>query len=284
VVHAADAADGFALLLLRARLALRLSFARLALRLSFALTARLLAPTFAPLLAALTLLRSAAWRVIARSTLLAWRALRSLATSATALPTPAIALATLAPVLAMTVAFAASFTITARLARFSRRLNTGGAESRLGPRNQAAMRANRPSPAGGAAAQPGQASARRLGHDRRWLCGRNALDHRFLLGLLRFFLDLLRDVRLLGLLRQLEGRRQRLRLVEIVVAQSLDRVVRRLEMAVGHDQHVDAEARLDRQDLGALFVQQERRDVDRNLRDHLCAVLFIASSCRMRRM
>ena len=87
------------------------------------------------------------------------------------------------------------------------------------------------------------------------------------------------------LLDQLIAGRQRLHLVQVVVAQALDRVVRRLEMDVRHQQHVDLDARLDRVNLGALLVQQEGRDVDRHLRDAPRAVFsFIASSCRMRRM
>ena len=40
---------------------------------------------------------------------------------------------------------------------------------------------------------------------------------------------------------------------EVVVAQALDRVVRRLEVPVRHQQHVDLEARLDRQHLACAF-------------------------------
>ena len=69
------------------------------------------------------------------------------------------------------------------------------------------------------------------------------------------------------------------------MAQALDRVVRRLEVRVRHQQHVDLDARLDRLHVGALLVQQERRDVDRHLRVRPAPVFsFIASSWMMRRM
>ena len=115
---------------------------------------------------------------------------------------------------------------------------------------------------------------RSLGDDRRRLRRRDALDDRFLPRLLRFFLHLLRDVRLLRPRDHVERRRQRLALVQVVVAQPLDRIVGCFEMAVRHQQHVDAEARLHRHHFVALFVQQERRDVDRNLRDDLRGVFL----------
>ena len=77
-----------------------------------------------------------------------------------------------------------------------------------------------------------------------------------------------------GCWTRLNDARQRLALVEVVVAQALHRVVGRLEVPVRHQQHVDLEARLDRQHVGALLVEQERGDVDRHLRDDLRGVVL----------
>ena len=141
-------------------------------------------------------------------------------------------------------------------------------------RNQLSMSENQPVGsgawgAGGAAAATGVGAGIGAGS-----AGRDALDRGFLPRLLRFFLHLLDGIGLLGLPDEIEAQRQRLALVQVVVAQALDRVVRRFEMAIRNEQHVDLESRLDRQHFGSLFVQQERRDVDRNLRDDLRGVLL----------
>ena len=63
-------------------------------------------------------------------------------------------------------------------------------------------------------------------------------------------------------------------MIEVLMPQPLDRVVRRLEVAVRDEQDVDLESGFDRQHFGAFFVEQERCDVDRNLRHHLCGGLL----------
>ncbi|OIQ81953.1 hypothetical protein GALL_362820 [mine drainage metagenome] len=54
----------------------------------------------------------------------------------------------------------------------------------------------------------------------------------------------------------------------VVVLEPLELVVRRLQLLVGHQQHRHALAKFDLGDLGALFVEQERRDLDRHLHVH----------------
>src|SRR5687767_6547343 len=116
---------------------------------------------------------------------------------------------------------------------------------------------------------------RRLGlRSRRGLVGRNALDHRLLaLELRRFLLDAGR-LGFFGALDQLVAGRHVLHRVQLVMLQALHLVVRRLEVRIGHQHDVDLEARLELLDLGALLVEQERRDVDRHLRVHRAGVLL----------
>src|SRR5689334_8363094 len=104
----------------------------------------------------------------------------------------------------------------------------------------------------------------------RW---RDALDDGFLTRLLRLFLAC-EGVHVLRLLDHLERRRQRLALVQLVVAHPLHAVVRRFEMTVRNEQYVDLETRLDGGYLGTLFVEQERCDVDRHLRNDLRGVVL----------
>ena len=109
---------------------------------------------------------------------------------------------------------------------------------------------------------------------RRRLCGRNALDEGFLPRFLRLVLHLLGSIGFLRLRNEIERRGQWLALIEVLVPQALDRVIGRFQMAVRDEQHVDLKPRFDRQHFGALFVEQERCDVDGNLRDDLCGGLF----------
>ena len=105
---------------------------------------------------------------------------------------------------------------------------------------------------------------RALGDVRGRLVGDDRLDRGFLPRLDR----LVHRVRLgllVGLLDHLEAGRHVVHLVQLVVAQAVDRVVRRLEVDVRDQQDVDLEARLEFLDLAALLVQEERGHVDRNL-------------------
>ncbi|HYM27198.1 MAG TPA: hypothetical protein VET66_03560, partial [Steroidobacteraceae bacterium] len=112
-----------------------------------------------------------------------------------------------------------------------------------------------------------------LGDDRRGLVGRNGLDDRLLALDLRFGF-LAGGLRFFRALDQLVARRHLLHLVQLVVLEALHLVVRGLEVRVRHQHDVDLEARLELLDLGALLVQQERRDVDRHLHMHCAGVLL----------
>ena len=114
---------------------------------------------------------------------------------------------------------------------------------------------------------------RSVGHDRGGLGGRDALHHG-LLPLAPAFLLGARGLGLLRLLDHLVARRHVLHLVQLVVAQALHLVVRRLEVRVRHHHDVDLEARLELLDLAALLVQQEGGDVDRHLAVHGAGVFL----------
>ncbi len=63
-------------------------------------------------------------------------------------------------------------------------------------------------------------------------------------------------------------------LIQIVVPQPLHLVVRCIQMDVRNERNVDLQPRLERMDVIALFVQQERGDVHRNLRVD-CGAVFL---------
>ena len=63
-------------------------------------------------------------------------------------------------------------------------------------------------------------------------------------------------------------------LVQLVVPQTRNGVVRRLEVDVRDQQDLDLEAGLELLDLAALLVEEERRDVHRDLHMHGARVLF----------
>ncbi|CUI79887.1 Uncharacterised protein [Achromobacter xylosoxidans] len=110
----------------------------------------------------------------------------------------------------------------------------------------------------------GRGSGRRGGgrHGRR-LRGRDALDQRFGAGLDLAFARLPRSVR--G--RRLDQFEAGLHFFQarIVVAQALDVVMRRFQVLVGDQHQVDLQAGFHLGDVGALFVQQVGRHVDRHL-------------------
>ncbi|HET7364143.1 MAG TPA: hypothetical protein VFJ70_11305, partial [Burkholderiales bacterium] len=110
----------------------------------------------------------------------------------------------------------------------------------------------------------GRFLALRLGRERSGLRGRDALHH----GLLALHLGFgglgARRLRLLGLLDHLVARGHVLHLVQLLVAQALHLVVRRLEVLVGHHYDIHLQPRFQLLDLGALLVQQERGDVHRH--------------------
>jgi hypothetical protein len=60
----------------------------------------------------------------------------------------------------------------------------------------------------------------------------------------------------------------------IVMLQALQLVVGRFQRLVGHHQHVDALLELNLGDLGALFIQQERRHIHRHLTQHRSRVVL----------
>ena len=60
----------------------------------------------------------------------------------------------------------------------------------------------------------------------------------------------------------------------VVVLEAFELVVRGFQRLVGHQQHVDALLQFDFGDLGALFVEQERRDFDGHLGVHGGAVVL----------
>src|ERR1051325_9673387 len=110
--------------------------------------------------------------------------------------------------------------------------------------------------------------------DRRRLRGRNRLHHGLLALDLRFGALGAGRLRLLRALDHLVARRHVLHVVQLVVAQALHLVVRRLEVRIGHHHDVHLQPALELLDLGALLVQQERGDVNRDLRVHGAGVLL----------
>ena len=60
----------------------------------------------------------------------------------------------------------------------------------------------------------------------------------------------------------------------IVVFETLELVIRGFERLVGHHQHIDALLEFDLGDLGALLIEQERGDLDRNLAQHRRGVVL----------
>src|SRR5258708_7547054 len=70
------------------------------------------------------------------------------------------------------------------------------------------------------------------------------------------------------------ARRQRVRLVQVVVSQALHFVIRRLEVGVRNQHHVDFQPRFDRMDVRALFVEEEGCDIYRHLGVHRGAVFL----------
>ena len=58
------------------------------------------------------------------------------------------------------------------------------------------------------------------------------------------------------------------------MTQTFDMVMRRFEMAVGDQDQVDLEARLDFGDIRAFLIQQESRHINRHLRVHGRCVFF----------
>lgn len=60
----------------------------------------------------------------------------------------------------------------------------------------------------------------------------------------------------------------------IIVLQALETVVRSLQRFVGNHQHVDTLLQLNFGNLGPLFIEQERGNVDRNLAQNRGGVVF----------
>ena len=113
----------------------------------------------------------------------------------------------------------------------------------------------------------------RLGNSYRRRCIRqHAFDDRLLLVVL--FLAAARDQgRVLDLFSHLVAGFNVVQ-PRVVVLQALQLVVRRFQCFVRHQQHIDALLHFNFADLRALFVQQERRHIDRDLAQHRSRAVF----------
>ena len=60
----------------------------------------------------------------------------------------------------------------------------------------------------------------------------------------------------------------------VVVLEALQPIVGGFQRLVGYQQHVDALLEFDLGDLGALFVQQKRSHIHRNLAQHGCSAVL----------
>ena len=89
-----------------------------------------------------------------------------------------------------------------------------------------------------------------------------------------FLLDRFYGINLLWTLNHLVAGRHRFGGVQLVVLQALNRVVRRFKIQVRDQNDADFEARFERLNVKALFVQQIRRNVDRHLCHDLRAVVL----------
>jgi hypothetical protein len=108
----------------------------------------------------------------------------------------------------------------------------------------------------------------RVIHHRRGLRRRDGLHHGLLALKLGFGALDAGCFGFFGALDHLVAGRHVLHLVQLVVPQALHLVVRRIEVWVGHHDDVDLEPAFELLDFGPLFVQEERGDIDGDLRMH----------------